>query len=203
MLDVLKLMAEKSHLTDRLNDFLCCHFKLLQDDINTANYGFSADYLADRLNREDEKAFVYKMDETLTNMGMFRKAYEGFEGRGLMYYNSQKEMDTKKPCLYHVVSRSTDIIHNVFDQKKMILMLRIRNVERCKEYISNCPDSIKEIFTAGDSGCANRPCVHGVAYELEGKHYWRCGCYAPTLRFYPKIEDIPHYINLIALGAKR
>lgn len=200
---VFKILADKAYNTDRLGDFLCCHFRLLQDDMNTTNYGFGVDDVVDRLHTEAEKTFVYKMDETLMAMGMFRKPYGGYECHGLAYYDSEKVMNSKGPYLFRIVSRSTDIIGSVSETKKMLLLLRIRNVAKCIEYLEACPESVKDIFRYSDKGCSNRPCNKGVAYEFEGKSYWRCGCYSPGFKFKPKIQDIPHYIKLIELGSKK
>ncbi len=200
---VLKLMAEKAYNTSRLEDFLCCHFRLFQDDINTANYGYGADDVADRVITEKEKEFVYKMDETLMERGLYRKSYGGVECHGLAYYASQKVMDSKAPYSFRMVSRSFDIEHNVSETEKMLLLLRIRNVTKCLEYLESCPESVKEIFRFGDKGCDNRPCDKGVGYKFEGKDYWRCGCCAPAFKFKPNTEDIPHYIRLVELGEKK
>ncbi|MCL2774189.1 MAG: hypothetical protein FWD71_12680 [Oscillospiraceae bacterium] len=204
LLSLFKTLAEKARNTDRLDDFLNCHFRLLQDSMNTANYGNGADDVADRVHTEAEKEFVYKMDEALISKGIFRKPYGGFECRGLAYYDTQKAMETKKPYLYRMVSRTPDIEHNIYEGEKLQLMLRVRNVEKCIEYIKTCPDSIQEIFTHDDSGCAHRAnCNMGVAYTFNGVSYWKCGCCAPPLRFKPKISDIPHYIKLVELGEKK
>ncbi len=200
---VLKLMAEKARNINRIEDFLCCHFRLFQDDMQTAGYGYGADDTADRVKTESEKNFIYKMDEALMAKGMFRKPYGGVECHGLAYYNSQKSMDSKAPYSFRMVSRSFDIEHNVSETEKMLLLLRIRNVSKCLEYINGCPESVKEIFRYGNEGCVNRPCDKGVGYEFEGKDYWRCGCCAPAFSFKPNLVDIPHYIKLVELGEKK
>lgn len=200
---VLKSLADKAYNTNRLGDFLCCHFRLLQDDMCTANYGLRADNVADRVDTEAEKAFVYKMDETLMSMGMFRKSYVGYEGHGLAYYDSEKVMNSKGPYLFRIVSRSTNIVSSISETEKMLLLLRIRNVGNCIEYLKTCPDSVRDIFRYSDEGCSNRPCNKGVAYEFEGKAYWRCGCYAPAFKLKPKIQHVPHYIKLVELGSKK
>jgi hypothetical protein len=200
---VLKILADKAFNTNRIGDFLCCHFRMLQDDMNTANYGLGADHVADRVHTEVEKAFVYKMDETLMSMGIVRKPYGGYECHGLAYYDSEKVMNSKGPYLFRIVSRSTDIVGSISETEKMLLLLRIRNVANCIQHLNTCPDSVKDIFRHSDEGCSKRPCNMGVAYEFEGKSCWRCGCYAPAFKFKPKIQDIPHYIKLVELGSKK
>ncbi len=39
---VLKLMADKAYSTNRFEDFLCCHYKLFHNDMNSADYGYNA-----------------------------------------------------------------------------------------------------------------------------------------------------------------
>jgi hypothetical protein len=145
LLLLLKSLADKAHNTNRLDDFLCCHFRLLQNDMNTADYGYGADDVADRVHTEAEKEFIYKMDETLMSMGLFRKPYGGFECHGLAYYHSETIMNAKGPYTFRMVSRNTDIENNIYDSEKMLFMLRIRNVSKCLDYLTACPESVKEI----------------------------------------------------------
>ena len=64
-----------------------------------------------------------------------------------------------------------------------------------------------KIFTEySDEGCGKRKenkCIHGVAYEINKKDYWRCACCFPAFKIKPKITDIPHYIKLVELGEKK
>lgn len=197
---VLKMMADKAYNTNRLVDFLCCNFRLFQDNMNTSIVDNCADAIADRVPIETEKEFVYKMDETLMSMGMSRKPYGGFEGYGLAYYDTEKAMNAKSPYTFRMVSRDSDIENSFHDKERLLLMLRIRHVDKCLDYLNHCPDSVKKIFRFSDPGCSNRPCNKGVAYVFEDNSYWRCGCCAPAFIFKPKIEDIPHYIKLVELG---
>jgi hypothetical protein len=200
---VFKMMADKAYNTNRLADFLCCYFRLFQDNMNTSSVGYSADAVADRVHTETEKEFVYKMDETLMSMGMFRKPYGGFECYGLAYYDTEKAMNSKAPYYFRMVSRGSDIVSTISENEKLLLMLRIRHVEKCLDYLNNCPDSVKNIFRFSDTGCSNRPCNKGVAYVFEDISYWRCGCCAPAFKLKPKIDDIPHYIKLVELGIQK
>ena len=85
--------------------------------------------------------------------------------------------------------------------------MRIRNVSECMEYLNNCPDSVKDIFTAysnmGYAKHANNTWVHGVCYEIEGVKYWGCACCEAPFRFKPNVKDILHYLKLIELGEER
>jgi len=89
---VLKLMAEKAHTTNRLNDFFSCHYKLFQDDMKTANYGMGADIVADKMHNEEEQEFIYEMDAILRGMGYFAKPKEWNEGPGYAYYDKESVM---------------------------------------------------------------------------------------------------------------
>lgn len=115
----------------------------------------------------------------------------------------QKAFNSKGPYLFQIVSRSTDIVGSISETEKIRLLLRIRNVANCIEYLNTCPDSVKDVFRKSSKRCYNRPCNKGVAYEYEGKSYWRCGCCAPAFKLKPKVQDIPHYIKLVELGSKK
>lgn len=196
VLTVLKLMADKAHTTNRINDFLSCHYKLFQDDMNTANYGYGADIIADKMHTKQEKEFVYAMDAVLSKMGYHAGPRESNEGPGYAYYTKESEIIKKGPYHYLMSSNKT----------KLVLYLRIRNASKCLDYLKECPDSVKQIFLWGDTGCSNRikgTCIHGQEYAIDGNIYWRCGCCNAPFYFKPIIEDIPHYIRLVELGLKK
>lgn len=204
LLYLFKMLADKAGNTKHLMDFLCCSFRLLQDDMYTTNYGCIED-MVDKVHTESEKNFVYKMDEVLMSMNFFRKLYGGYEGPGLAYYHSEKIMESKGPYSFRMISRSPDITD--LSIEKMLLGLRIRNVSNCLEYIKTCPDTIKQIFTEkNDIGCEKRRnniCKHGISFNIDDKEYWRCGCCHTAFNFKPKIENIPYYIKLVELGEKK
>jgi len=199
-----KMLADKVHNTNRLGDFLCCSFRLLQDDMHTAGYGCMED-LIDKVHTDAEKEFVCKMNETLLSLDLFRNVRGGYEGPGLAYYRSNKIMDSKGPYSFRMIARSPDI--NNLETEKMLLGLRIRNVTNCLKYLNNCPDEVKHIFTEySDNGCekrTNKTCKHSVSYEIDKKEYWRCACCHTAFNVKPKIEHIPHYIKLVELGEKK
>lgn len=227
MLCLLKQLADKAHSTkiiynarslkkeeysrnreaDRICDFLCCHFRLLQDDMNTADYGFGADDVADRVLTDSEKEFAYKLDEALTSTGFVSELYGGIECHGIAYYHSEKDMRSKKPYAYRIMTRGMDFEQPDDEAEKMRLELRIRNVSNCLEYLASCPDSVKSIFTDySDAGCTarqNNVCKHGIDYKIDGNNYWRCACCGAAFNFKPKLADISHYLKLIELGEKR
>lgn len=196
VLTVLKLMADKAHITNRINDFLTCHYKLFQDDMNTVNYGHGADIIADKMHTKQEKEFVYAMDAVLCKMGYYTGSRESNEGPGYAYYNKESEIKKKGPYHYLMSSNKT----------KLLLYLRIRDVSKCLGYLKECPDSVKQIFLWSDTGCSNRvkgTCIHGQEYAIDGNTYWRCGCCNAHFNFSPNINDIQHYIKLVELGLKK
>lgn len=196
VLTILKLMADKAHITNRINDFLSCHYKLFQDDMNTVNYGNDADIIADKMHTKQEKEFVYAMDAVLSEMGYYAGPRESNEGPGYAYYSKESEVRKKGPYHYLMSSNKT----------KLVLYLRIRNVSRCLDYLKECPESVKEIFLWSDTGCGNRikgTCIHGQEYAIDGNTYWRCGCCNASFYFSPAIKDIQHYIKLVKLGLKK
>jgi len=67
----------------------------------------------------------------------------------------EKVMNSKGPYLFRIVSRSTDIVGSISETEKMLLLLRIRNVGNCIEYLKTCPDSVRDIFRYSDEGWLN------------------------------------------------
>jgi len=193
---VLKYMAEKANTTDKLNDFLSCHYKLLQDDFDTANYGDGADIVSDKMHTDDEKKIIRRMDSLLSEDGYFAKEKSWNEGLGYAYYDKESTMLRNGPYHYWLLSWKTELI----------LYLRIRNASRCMEYLDGCPESIKDIFRKSDEGCDNRKigtCKFGQEYSFEDKMHWKCGCCNAPFYFKPLEEDIPHYIKLLEIGLKK
>ena len=212
VLTIWKALAEKTKNVctysnagyPQIGDFLFCNFRLLQDGFDERNYG---DYecFYDNVSTEEEKAFICEMDKTIIDMGLFRIAYGGVEGAGLAYYRNKKST-TKDPYTFRIILRDFDDMFNFNSPNKMRISLRIRNADNCLEYLESCPDSVKQIFEKTDKGCKKRiekSCIHGINYKLNGKEYWRCGCCHTSFYFYPKIEDITHYIKLVELGEKK
>lgn len=196
VLIVLKLLADKAYKTNRLHDFTCCHYKLLQDDWTAASYGYGADIVADKMHTTEEKKFIYALDAVLRESGYYAQPQEWNEGPGYAYYAKESEMKAKGPYHYLMLSWKT----------KLALYLRIRNASKCLEYLEQCPDSVKSMFLWSDAGCeqhANGSCQKGQEYTIDGNTYWRCGCCNAPFHLSPIIEDIPHYIKLVELGLKK
>jgi hypothetical protein len=204
MMRLFKALADKANNVNRPGDFLCCSFRLLQDDMHTAGYGCLED-LVDKVHTAPEKEFVYKMDGALKSIGLYRAPRGGYEGPGLAYYRSEKAMESKGPYSFRMVARSPDI--NDVSTNKMLLGLRIRNAVNCLEYLKICPESVRNIFVGrDDKGCGKRldnSCKHGVEYVYNGVRYRRCGCCHTAFDVKPDVKDIPHYIKLVELGEKK
>ena len=203
VLRLFKQLADKARNTNRLEDFLCCHYRLLQDDMETVNYGQGIDDVADSVHTDAEKEFCYKIDEALMSKGLVRKSSGGIECHGIAYYQN----NITKTYSFRLVTRGMDFEHLENEIKKMRLLLRIRNVPNCLDYIESCPDSIKQIFTEyNDAGCEKRyngTCKHGISYEIDAMQYWRCACCHSPFNFKPDLLNIPHYIKLVELGEKK
>lgn len=196
VMQVLKLMADKANAVNRYNDFLCCHYRLFQDDMSTAGYGQSADIVADKMHTKEEQEFIYAMDSILREMNYSAQPKAWNEGQGFAYYDKESVMKANGPYHYWMLSWKT----------KLRLYLRIRNASKCLEYLKQCPDPVKQIFLKSDRGCekhTNGTCQFGQTYIIDGVTYWRCGCCNAPFYFYPVKKDIPHYIRLMELGFKK
>lgn len=53
--------------------------------MNTANYGYGADIIANKMHTKQEKELVYTMDVVLNEMGYYGGFRESNEGPGLAY----------------------------------------------------------------------------------------------------------------------
>lgn len=211
VITILKMMADKAYRYNKVNDFNSCYFRLFTEDMDTANYDKGVDVFCDRLNAQQEKDFVYAFDKSLKEKGYF-----GHERHGYSYY--AKESTMKSKGTYHFklerLSKETaqylyanaqaslfaEIKHN---DQVLKLCLRIRNVDKCLDYLKQCPEPIKNIFRGSDRGCGDSSyCDKGMNFNFEGNTYWRCSCCNAMFNCLPEIENIPHYIKLVELGFK-
>jgi hypothetical protein len=202
VLTVLHLLAMKASNVGRKNennrcmdDFVCCNYRMLEDDAHTIRYGSGPEYVADKLHTAEEREFVYEFDKVLQEMGYFCARDCWNEGPGLCYYDRESTMQKRGPYVFKVMSWKS----------KLKLYLRIRNAENCLEYLKECPDSVREMFLYSDSGCNNRhsKVCKGFSYVLDGKEYWRCACCSAAFQTAPLTKDIPYYLRLIELGLKK
>ena len=191
VLTVLQLVAEKSYqishnLNYYSNTFYSWNPRILYDeDINDFNA------LYDKLKNGDDRKFVNEFHELLISEGYSYEENNWNEGPGIRYHTRS----VNEPYMFR-------ILKNKFDLQ---LMARIRNAEKCLEYVKSCPESVKDIFRSTNNGCANKHkgCNKGVRYIFEDEEKWKCGCCNAPFVFHPVLEDIPHYLKLIELGKNK
>ncbi|WP_139904907.1 hypothetical protein [Clostridium thermarum] len=99
VLIVLKLMADKAYNTNRIGDFIACHYKLFQDDMNVVNYGHGVDIVADKMHTQQEKEFIYALDALLCEMGYYAGSRESNEGPGYAYYSKESDVKKRDPII--------------------------------------------------------------------------------------------------------
>ena len=197
---VLKWMADKAHKFGRRWDFMLCQYRLLQNDMDSADYGLGADYIADRLHTKDEQDCVYKLDAALREIGhvayLDSAGYTTKTGYDSLYYY-ETEQDRGK---------LDNSIFRVRAEQKLFLRIRIKNLQNSAEHIKQCSNELRANFIPGDIGCGNRPgCVKqglggGQEYIVDGVTYWKCGCHGGKfITIQPRSEDVADYIKLAEL----
>lgn len=204
LLIVLKWMADKAHKFGRRYDFMLCHYRLLQDGVDSINYGFGADYIADRLHTREEQDCVYKLDIELRKAGYVTTQDEGTDivnggstsGTGhfsLFYYKNEKDKGKFDKTIFRVSSA----------KEKLYLRIRTKSIQNGADHIKQCSDEVRKIFIPGDKGCGNRPGCEGgrlgggQTYVIDGVSYWKCGCSTgKSVLLQPRSDDIADYIKL-------
>ena len=207
LLVVLKWMADKSHKFEHRWDFMLFQYRLLQDGMDSLNYGLGADYIADRLHTKEEQDCVYKLDEALRECGY--KTH--LSGAGwttktgydfLFYYEHDQDIGNNDKSNFRVNA-----------EQKLYLRIRVKNIQNATEHIKQCSDEMRKIFIPGDKGCGNRSICEekfrsgkgisfggGQEYIIDGVKYWKCGCHGGKfITLQPRSEDIADYINLAKL----
>ena len=197
VLTILKWMADKAHAHERRHDFMVYHHRLLQDDKDSIQFGFGADYIADKMHTSEERECARLIDEALVADGMAPDVENLGEASGedsyaVYYYANIKDAGKRTRSNYKLSSRRT----------KLFFSIRVKNVQKCVEHIKACSDEIIGLFIPGDTGCSNRPsCPHGQSYIIDGKEYWQCGGLCKSMiSFRPRAADIPDYIKLVKQG---
>jgi len=197
ILVVLKWMADKAHKFGRRWDFMLCQYRLLQDGIDSVNYGLGADYIADRLHTKEERDCVYKLDAALRASGYITHLDgAGFTTKtgydSLYYYETEQDRGKLDKSIFRLRA-----------EQKLNLRIRIKNIQNGAEHIKQFSDEIRRIFIPGDIGCGNRPgCVKqglggGQEYVIDGITYWKCGCHGGKfITLQPRSEDIADYLKL-------
>lgn len=203
ILEVLSMVAQKvmetqlkdvsnyfSHMVAFSNGFVSWNYKVLKEDLHTCSLAEGCDYVADKMHSEAEKEVMYALDEVLKEQGYTIRKGDPNEGPAIRYYRTQSTYD------FALVS----------DRGQLFLELRIRNAEKCLDYLRECPERIIAMFRHTDRGCRNRvngTCKCGVKYVFEGEEKWHCGCCGAPFKLSPEKEDIPYYLRLVELGNKR
>lgn len=173
------------------NAFIAWNYKVLAEDFHTCSLAEGCDYVADKMHNKADREVISLLDCLLTKRGYTKTKGDANEGPSVRYCS-------KKSAVYDYALTS--------DMGKLYLELRIRNAEKCLEYLNECPERIKEIFRHSDAGCQNRingTCKSGVRYEFEKEEKWHCGCCGAPFKIHPVKEEIPHYLKLSELGSKK
>lgn len=171
--------------------FIGWNYKVLAEDLHTCSLAEGCDYVADKMHNGADREVIATLNKILTEYGAVRKKGDPNEGPSVRYF-------CRKSSVYDYALTS--------DMGNLYLELRIRNAQRCLEYVSECPERIAEMFRHTDAGCQNRingTCRSGVKYVFEQEEKWHCGCCGAPFRIHPVAEDIPHYLKLMELGGKK
>jgi len=207
LLVVLKWMADKAHKFECRGDFMLCQYRLLQDGMDSLNYGLGADYIADRLHTKEEQDCIYKLDEALREIGY--KTHLSSAGwttktgyNFLFYYENEKDKGNNDKSNFRASA-----------EQKLYLRIRVKNIQNGAEHIKQCAEEIRKIFIPGDNGCANRiNCEEkfrkgkgtsfggGQEYIIDSVKCWKCGCHeGKFITIQPQSDDIADYIKLAEL----
>lgn len=203
VLEVLSLVAKKvmgtqlanesnyfSHMVAFSNGFIGWNYRILNEDFYNCSLANGCDYVADKMHSKADQEVIFAIDEALIEKGFSIRKGDPNEGPAIRYYRTQSAYD------FALVS----------DMGELILELRIRNAEKCLDYLDQCSERIVDMFRYSDQGCQNRvngTCKYGVKYQFEKKEKWHCGCCGAPFKTHPVKEDIPHYLQLVELGNKR
>lgn len=204
ILEVLSAVAQKvkntqlkdvknyySNMVAFSNAFIGWNYKILAEDLYTCSLAEGCDYVADKMHDEADREVIAILDRALAERGYTRRKGDLNEGPSVRYCSGPSTTYD-----YAMVS----------DMGKLYLELRIRNAEKCLEYLNECPECIVEIFRYSDSGCQNRingSCRFGVKYAFENEEKWHCGCCGAPFKIRPTKADISHYLKLMELGRKK
>ncbi|MDE7352222.1 MAG: hypothetical protein K2O06_04145 [Acetatifactor sp.] len=173
------------------NAFIGWNYRVLAEDLHTCSLAEGCDYVSDKMHNEADREVIEILDQILMEQGCTRKKADSNEGPMIRYYAA-------KPTIHDYALNS--------EKGELYLELRIRNAEKCLNYLNKCPERIVEMFRRSDTGCQNRingSCKFGVKYEFEKEEKWHCGCCGAPFKLHPIKEDIPHYLKLVELGGKR
>lgn len=176
---------------DNINLFMTWNYRLLAGAFGEYKYNDTYILFRDSLHKDEQKQFIDAFHEAMLSHGYFTEHWPGRGGGHISYfYKSIKEPYYFDVCTYHEFG--------------MDVKLRIRNPEKCFEYMNNCPAKIKDTFKTSVYGCGNHnDCNIPHKYIYEGVEVNKCACCGPGHEFEARIEDIPHYIKLVELSVKK
>ncbi len=179
-----------SNQTAFSNAFIGWNYKVSAEDPHTCGLAEGCDYVSDKMHDAADREAIEALDHILIEQGAVRKKGDPNEGPSVRYYCG-------KTSAYDYALTS--------DMGSLYLELRIRNAQKCLDYLSKCPERIVEMFRYSDAGCQNRrngTCRSGVKYIFEQEEKWHCGCCGAPYIIHPTGVEFTHYINLLVLGGK-
>jgi hypothetical protein len=168
------------------------NFRLLTDGFHEFNFANPYQMMYDKMHDLNDKIFVETFHKAMVEAGYIYNPYGSGtnpEGPHIAYFKNT----TKETYLFAMWSMFGDL--HVY--------LRIRNAEKCFQYLENCSDRIKDVFRDYQTGCGFKECKFALHYVYEGIERRKCCCCGPAFDFKANIEDIPHYIRLVELGEKK
>jgi len=148
-------VTDKLKKAPEVNAFIGWNHKILAEDLHTCNVAEGCEYVADKMHDKTDREVVEILDRILTEYRAVRRKGDANEGPSVRYFCS-------KSSAYHYAL--------VSDMGTLYLELRIRNVQKCLDYLGECPERIAEMFHYSDTGCQNRKngtCRFGVKYVFE------------------------------------
>ena len=172
------------------NAFISWNSRLFSEPMNVCSIGSSFDYVSDKMHNEADRDVIAEIDRCLIQNGFTRRKADPNEGPSVRYFRTKAAYDFALSS----------------DKGELVLELRIRNAEKCLDYIAECSAEINEMFRHTDQGCQNRingTCKYGVKYMLENEEKWHCGCCGAPFKIHPLKKDIEHYFKLVELGNKK
>lgn len=192
VLAALYVLAVKANNTNRFRDFCRLHYKLLEDDWNTAGYGGGVDHVSDVFHSEQDRKTAQLIHDELLKRSYCYNFQDWNEGAQIRYYKRESDRSRNTNAVFWLTSMDTEFR----------LYFRIKNMDRVLAYLKKCPESVIQNFMVSDNGCANRisgKCTSGISYRLGDSTIWRCGCCNPNFQAVPDEQDYLYYINAVEM----
>lgn len=190
LIPLLKSVATKAYSCNRMRDFRRMHFKLLKDDLNTVEYGHDIDIVLDMIKDSDDRNTALTLHNELISRGYFFTLNN--HGDQARYYHTESNAKNNTSSCFRIIATDIDCIDPNFT-----FMFRIKNIEKCIDYLYSSPNQIQNTFSFSDKGCG-RKCGR-LSYQFKGNTIFRCGCCSPNFRCKPQLDDIPYYLNCVEM----